>query len=682
MSDIYEQTAAEMDRESYQIKLRVGNTRYTTRVTPEGNKLQLRFPYAPDLIEEIKNMAGARWNPDGKYWTIENGPRNLFTLQFLAEKNPYAPYEIPLVDFKPRREENYDHQIEMTRHILTRHWCNFACEMGTGKTLACIEAMEASGFRDWFWIAPKSALYSVRLEFEKWKICDICNKKEYDHNGAGHPFFTTKCVQPQFFTYEALRKLIDNWPADKKPPHGVVFDESSRLKNPAAQRSQAALALANNMREEWGRDCYIVAMSGSPAPKSPLDWWHQCEVSCPGFLKEGTIQKFQKRLAIMEMRENQVTGGVYPALLGWRDTANRCEKCGLLKDDIRHDLASGGHSFYPCKDEVTTLYHRMNGLVLVKFKKDCLDLPEKQYQEIVVEPTKDMLRAAAIINAKSASAIQALTLLRELSDGFQYKETESGTETCPICRGSREQQQLFDANHPDDPLDALTIQCGKRVYYDEAGTPNISDEPVSFSVRTIACEACSGTGEIVKMARTVIPVKSPKEDALLNEYEDHEEVGRIVTYAGFTGSIDKCVGVARRAGWEYIRVDGRGWDTSLRGYDPVKMLKAFQTDTKIERLAFIGQPGAAGMGLNLTASPTTVYYSNDFNAESRIQSEDRIHRPGMDKNRGATIKDILCLPSDMMVLNNLRRKKRLQDLSLGQMRDEIAAIKFSQIRTF
>jgi SNF2 family DNA or RNA helicase len=114
----------------------------------------------------------------------------------------------------------------------------------------------------------------------------------------------------------------------------------------------------------------------------------------------------------------------------------------------------------------------------------------------------------------------------------------------------------------------------------------------------------------------------------------------------------------------------------------VRLLDAFQNDRKIERIAFIGQPGAAGMGLNLTASPSVIYYSNDFNAESRIQSEDRIHRPGMDRNRGATIYDLLLLPSDLLVLNNLKRKRRLQDLSLGEMRDEIAAIKWSDIRNF
>lgn len=93
-------------------------------------------------------------------------------------------------------------------------------------------------------------------------------------------------------------------------------------------------------------------------------------------------------------------------------------------------------------------------------------------------------------------------------------------------------------------------------------------------------------------------------------------------------------------------------------------------DRKIDqRIVFIGHPGSAGMGITLTASPTIVYYSNDFNAESRIQSEDRIHRPGLDVNLGATIIDLIHLPTDIKVLDNLQKKRDLQSMTLGDMKE-------------
>jgi len=46
--------------------------------------------------------------------------------------------------------------------------------------------------------------------------------------------------------------------------------------------------------------------------------------------------------------------------------------------------------------------------------------------------------------------------------------------------------------------------------------------------------------------------------------------------------------------------------------------------------AFVGQPAAGGFGLTLHAAHYVIYYSNDYNLETRLQSEDRAHRIGLD----------------------------------------------------
>ena len=43
---------------------------------------------------------------------------------------------------------------------------------------------------------------------------------------------------------------------------------------------------------------------------------------------------------------------------------------------------------------------------------------------------------------------------------------------------------------------------------------------------------------------------------------------------------------------------------------------------------FVANPATAGYGLTLTEANTVIYYANDFNLETRIQSEDRCHRIG------------------------------------------------------
>ena len=41
---------------------------------------------------------------------------------------------------------------------------------------------------------------------------------------------------------------------------------------------------------------------------------------------------------------------------------------------------------------------------------------------------------------------------------------------------------------------------------------------------------------------------------------------------------------------------------------------------------FVANPATAGYGLTLTEANTVIYYANDFNLETRIQSEDRCLR--------------------------------------------------------
>jgi len=89
---------------------------------------------------------------------------------------------------------------------------------------------------------------------------------------------------------------------------------------------------------------------------------------------------------------------------------------------------------------------------------------------------------------------------------------------------------------------------------------------------------------------------------------------------------------------------------------------------KYPKVVLVGHPASGSEGLTLTASPSILYYSNDFNGMYRMQSEDRIHRMGMDKNRGATIIDLYHLPTDEYVHNNLKKKKQLQSLSLGELK--------------
>lgn len=595
------------------------------------NKIEFEFSYDEFLKDEIKFAMAGRWNPENKSWWCKNNRHNKFQIAYLRGLNPYGQYEQPLEEHS-FRVPMYPQQIQMANEGLTYRQVIWAAEMGLGKTLAAFMVIENSEFPDWWWIGPKSALAAFEVELDKWGLLRNCPS--------------------DIMTYEGLVKLLTNFPPGKKIPQGIVFDESSRGKNPAAKRSIAMVAIVEKMRDVFGENVpYILELTGTPAPKSPADWYNQTEVAKPGYVREGDIYKFKDRLAYIDKQENPQTGGFYPKLVGWKDGPGRCASCGQLKDT--HDFVDSGlsHEFIPGTNEIAKLYRRMKGLVSVYYKKDWMTfLPEKQFRILKCKPSRALTNAAKIVKDSSTSTIQALTRLRELSDGFQYVDAPTGRyEECSLCLGS----------------------C--RVEIPDYEGEELAEDTVRLV--TVPCTNCNGTGKCEIIARDTQAVSSPKDDLLEEIVEDHEDDGRLVVYAGFTGSIDRVQELFTRKGWEYIRVDGRGWQSSVPHWtSPKAMLQGFQNTsmkTGLPKVAFVAHPQSGGMGVTLTASSEIVFFSNDFNGESRTQAMDRIHRPGMDVNKGAMITDLVNLPSDMLIIENLREKRRLEDMSLGQFKESL-----------
>ena len=98
-----------------------------------------------------------------------------------------------------------------------------------------------------------------------------------------------------------------------------------------------------------------------------------------------------------------------------------------------------------------------------------------------------------------------------------------------------------------------------------------------------------------------------------------------------------------------------GVDTDSR----VRAVEAFQKDPKIKY--FVGQPQSGGIGLTLTAATYAIYYSNSFDLETRLQSEDRCHRIGTTQN--VTYIDIEANRTiDSKIIKALRNKKNLADV--------------------
>jgi len=95
-----------------------------------------------------------------------------------------------------------------------------------------------------------------------------------------------------------------------------------------------------------------------------------------------------------------------------------------------------------------------------------------------------------------------------------------------------------------------------------------------------------------------------------------------------------------------------------------RVLEEFQNPDSEMRF-FVGNPSTGGYGLTLTAASTMVYYSNSFDLEKRLQSEDRAHRIGQTKN--VTYIDLIAVGTvDEKIVKALRAKIDIATQVLGE----------------
>lgn len=91
----------------------------------------------------------------------------------------------------------------------------------------------------------------------------------------------------------------------------------------------------------------------------------------------------------------------------------------------------------------------------------------------------------------------------------------------------------------------------------------------------------------------------------------------------------------------------------------------------------VGSAQAGGMGLNMAAAHTVVYYSNDHSLKTRLQSEDRTHRPG--QLHAVSYFDIIATgpngqqTMDHVILKALREKRELADMTTSAWLEVLAA---------
>lgn len=201
-----------------------------------------------------------------------------------------------------------------------------------------------------------------------------------------------------------------------------------------------------------------------------------------------------------------------------------------------------------------------------------------------------------------------------------------------------EQQRAYDKMQ-----DELRIDLGDNV-----------ELPVSELAALIKLQQITSGYVNTPMGVRYVSKDNPRLKTLMDAIEDVD--GKFIVWARFREELDAIAVALTEAGISCVQYHG-GVSRDSRE----DSVDRFQNgDVRV----FVGQPQSGGIGLTLTAAETVFYFSNDFNLETRLQSEDRAHRIGTRKN--VVYIDIAAENTiDEQISRNLRRKQRTAALVLG-----------------
>lgn len=124
----------------------------------------------------------------------------------------------------------------------------------------------------------------------------------------------------------------------------------------------------------------------------------------------------------------------------------------------------------------------------------------------------------------------------------------------------------------------------------------------------------------------VVELPNKRIEELLSVVEESD--GKMIIWANYRHDIEAIkLALAKEYGMNAVGTYYGDTDDDERK----RVLEEFQKPASEMRF-FVGNPKTGGYGLTLTAASIVVYYSNSFDLEVRLQSEDRAHRIGQTKN--------------------------------------------------
>lgn len=424
------------------------------------------------------------------------------------------------------KTEPYEHQLHVWDESKDREYYALFMEQGTGKTKVTIDTASylysQSKIKGMLVLAP-NGVHSNWIINELPAHCG-CGYHTHTWNGKNTKRENKKINDFMNDENPGLKVLAMNIEAIrtarglalaagflKQFKTLLVIDESTIIKNYRSLQGKTAINIGKLAQ-------YRRILSGTPVAQSPLDLWGQAQFLSSSALPQSNYTAFKNQYAVTILDNNGQH--IYEKVVGYQNLEKLTE------------------SIKPFSFRI--------------MKKECLDLPEKVYQNEIIPLTKEQDK--------------------------HYNEMKE------LAFSMVDQGLITSTNAVTTILRLHQIVCG-FVKDDDGVIHDIKNNRLTRLVEM--CESIDD--KIIIWAVFKHNIRQIKE-ALGDQ---------AVTYYGETSKDDRSKAVYR-----------------------------FNNDDSVKY--FIGNE-AASRGLTLVRSSTSIYFTNNFKLETRLQSEDRNHRIGQER---------------------------------------------------
>lgn len=260
----------------------------------------------------------------------------------------------------------YDHQLEIFNKSKDLEYYGLFLEMGLGKTKIILDTLgylfeenEIEGalilankgsYRNW--IKEIKLHLNIKSKPIVWGSMYQTSVKEFNihfKNFDGLKIFLMNIEALSYpkglkFAYEFLDQYVSM----------LIIDEATAIKNRTAKRSKASLSLGKSAK-------YRRILTGSPITKTPLDLWNLCE-----FLKTGSLG--------------------FRSFHGFKNTFANIESQYVFIRNKKQQIEK--ITGYRELDKLKEIWQKF---AVRKTKKECLDLPPKIYETVLVDLTDEQV---------------------------------------------------------------------------------------------------------------------------------------------------------------------------------------------------------------------------------------------------------------------------------------------------